>query len=306
MGKKLAKELGDNYKYFYGAYYSKHNGYDITIKYDYASLLYNLTFNVKGKDNIDELNKLLSKKGEYIVAKFKNDLLTITQACDHSRDIPKLINNILDDVTKYLKNNNYKNICKLCGKEEKTTLVSIDDNINFICDKCIKDIEKTYQKKIEENKRIKENIPLGIIGAIVGAIPGLLIWILLAYLMINPCVVALIIMFGSAYFYRYMAKSMKLPGLIISILIGFIFIILANELTNAYSLYNEYVSQYSINIFDAYKAIPYYLQANDVFKHTYTQNLILTIMFFAFGSLTNIGIFRGYMATSKVKNLEVK
>ena len=124
--------------------------------------------------------------------------------------------------------------------------------------------------------------------------------------MINPSVIALIIMFGSAYFYRYMAKSMKLPGLIISILIGFIFVLFANELTNAYSLYNEYINQYNINILDTYKAIPYYLQTNDIFRHTYNQNLLLSIMFFIFGSFTNIGIFRSYIATNKVKNLEVK
>ena len=306
MGKKIAKLLGDNYKYYYGAYYTKYNGYDITIKYDFASLLYNLTINVVGNSNIDNLNKLLAKKGEYIVAKYKNNLLTITQACDHSRELPNLIHNIIDDLTKYLKDNKYKNICKLCNKDEKTTLVSIDDNISYICNKCIKNIEKTYQKELEERKKIKENIPLGIIGAIAGCIPGLILWILLSYLMINPTVIALIIMFGSAYFYRYMAKSMKLPGLIISVLIGFLFIVIANEFTSAYTLYSEYVSQYNIKIFDAYKAIPYYLQANEAFKYTYTQNYILSLMFFVFGSFTNIGIFRTYNATNKVKKLEVK
>ena len=124
--------------------------------------------------------------------------------------------------------------------------------------------------------------------------------------MINPTVTALIIMFGSAYFYKYMAKSMKLPGLIISVLIGFIFIILANEFTNAFTLYNDYINQYNINLIDAYKAMPYYLQNNELFRHTYNQNLLLSIMFSVFGSFTNIGIFRRYVATNKVKVLEVK
>ena len=141
MGKKLANELGNNFKYYYGAYYTKHNGYDITLKYDYTSLLYNLTFNVKGNTNIDKLNKILIKTDEFIVAKYKNNLLTITKACDHSKDMPKLINNILNIVTDYLKDNKYKNICKMCNKEENTLLVSIDDNNSYICDKCIKNIE---------------------------------------------------------------------------------------------------------------------------------------------------------------------
>ena len=306
MGKKLANKIGKNFYYYYGTYYSKYKDYDITLRYDYASLLFNLYFNIKGKQNIDKLNTLLSKKGDNIIAKYKNNLLIISVACDSSKDMPEIINNILDDIVKYLKDNKYKNICKSCNKEEKTRLVSIDDNVSFNCDKCIKEVNKSYKKELENRKKIKENIPLGIIGSIIGCIPGLILWFLLAYLMINPTVTALIIMFGSAYFYKYMAKSMKLPGLIISVLIGFIFIILANEFTNAFTLYNDYINQYNINLIDAYKAMPYYLQNNELFRHTYNQNLLLSIMFSVFGSFTNIGIFRRYVATNKVKVLEVK
>ena len=306
MGKKLAEKLGNNFKYYYGTYYTKYNGYDISLRYDFASLLYNMNFNVKGKEDVSKLNKLLSKKNENLVAKYKNNLLTISEACDYSKDMPKLINEILDDITNYLKDNNYKNICKMCNKEEKTALVSIDDNISFVCNKCIKEVDKSYKKEITTRKNTKENIALGIVGSIIGCLPGLILWFLLAYLMINPTVMGLIIMFGSAYFYRYMAKSMKLPGLIISVIIGLVFIILANEFTNSYILYNDYVNQYNINLIDAYKAMPYYLQTNEIFRHSYNQNLLLSIMFFIFGSFTNIGIFRRYIATNKVKKLEVK
>lgn len=305
MGKKLANELGNNFKYYYGTYYTNYEGYDISLRYDYASQLYNMYFNVKGKENIDNLNKIVSKIDEFAVAKYKNNLLTISEACEHSKDMVKLVNNILDKVTKYLKDNKYKNICKICNKETKTSLVSIDDNVSFVCENCVNKINKDYQKELDNRKNINENISLGIIGAIIGCIPGLILWFLLAYLMINPSVTGLIIMFGSAYFYRYMAKSMKLPGLIISVLIGFIFIIIANEFTTAYTLYNEYVNQYNINIFDVYKALPYYVQTSEAFRNTYYQNLLLSIMFFTFGSFTNIGIYRRYIATNKVKKLEV-
>lgn len=306
MGKKIANELGHNFKYYYGSYYTNYKGYDISIRYDYASLLYNMYFNVKGSENIDKLNEELSKIDKYAIAKYKNNLLTITEACDHSRDIPLLANKIIDAVIKYLDTKKYKNICKMCNKSNKTKLISIDDNISFLCDDCIKNINKSYKKEYEEKKKIKENIFLGIIGSILGCIPGLIIWMVLVYLMINPTVIGLIIMFGSAYFYKYMANSLKLPGLILSVIIGLLFILLANEFTNAFNLYNEYINQYNINIFDAYKAIPYYVENSDAFRISYDQNLILALMFAVFGSFTNIGLYRRYIASNKIKYMEVK
>ncbi|MBR1416236.1 MAG: hypothetical protein IJ572_00260 [Bacilli bacterium] len=306
MGKKIANKIKGNFKYYYGTYFGKYNGYDISIRYDYASMLYNIYFNVKGSTNIDKLNKLLSKIDEYAVAKYNNNNLTITEACDSSKDIPNLANNILDEVTTYLGKNKYKNLCKMCGEESETFLVDIDGNVMYACDKCIRKTSEKYEKELEEKNSIKEDIFLGIIGAIVGCIPGLIIWFILSYLRIDPTVIGLIIMLGSAYFYRWFANSMKLPGLIISLLIGFVAIIFANEITNAYALYTDYVNQYNINIFDAYKAMPYYLGNNELFRSSYNQSLTLSIMFGIFGGLTNLGVYRRYIANNKIKKLEVK
>lgn len=309
MGKKLARKLGkDNSFYHYGSniYLGKYEGYDINIRYDFASLIYTMNFIVKGKDNINSLNKELSKIDEYAIARYRDINLTITEACDSIKNMPALANKVMDVVTKYLKKNKYHNLCKKCKKENETFLVNIDENIMFCCNKCYEDAKKAYEKEIVEKRNIKENIILGFFGAILGSLPGMLTWFALAYLMVNPTVIALIIMLGSAYGYKWAAKSMKLPGLIISIFVGFFIVILANELSNAYVLYNEYNNQYYINIFDAYKALPYYLNNSQSFKGIYQQNLLLSIMFGFFGGLSSFGIHRRYIANNKVKKMEVK
>ena len=304
MGKKLAKNLKGNFKYITGAYYGNYNNYDITIRYDYTSMLYNIYLCVKGKENIDKLNEILSKIDKYAVAKYKNNNLTITESCDNHKEVVKSANNILDELTNYLNKNKYKNICKSCQEEKKTKLVDIDSNIKYMCSDCINHTKKMYKEELNEKKKIKENVVSGIFGAIIGSIPGFVVWFILGYLMINPTIMGLIIMLGSAYFYKWFANSMKLPGLIISLIIGFIFIIFANELTCSYTLYNEYSHQYNINIIDAYKAMPYYLNNNEIFRASYNQNLVLSFIFAIFGSLTNLGIYFRYSVINKIKEVK--
>jgi hypothetical protein len=307
MGKKIAKELRNGkYRYYYGTYFGNEEGYDISIRYDYTSLLYNIYFNVSGPSNIDKLNTELAKFDKYCVAKYNNNKLIISEACDRHRDIITLSDKVIDIVIKYLKKNKYKNICGRCKEHKDTFLVEVEGSIRYACEDCFKELNKSYTKEINKKKKIKENIFLGTLGSILGCIPGLVLWIVLAYLVINPTVVGLIIMFGSAYCYKMFAKSMKIPGLIISIIIGFIFIIFANEITNDITLYNEYINQYNINIFDVYKSMPYYIKNSASIRDTYNQSLLLSFMFGAFGALTNFAVHKTFTANNKIKKLEVK
>ena len=308
MGKRIAKRLGkgNEFKCFdSNLYLGKYNGYDISIRYDYASLIYNIHFNVKGKENIDALNKKLMEYDEFAVARYREPNLTITNSCDSIRFMPDKANKIMDIVCEYLSENKYDNLCKRCNKHKNTNLVKVDDNITFYCDNCYNDTIKFYEKELEEKKNINENVFAGILGSLLGCLPGFVLWLILTYLMINPSVTALIIMLGSAYGYKWSAKSMKLPGLFCSLIIGFGFVIFANELSNAYTLYNEYINQFNINLFDAYKALPYYLNTSNTIRTIYNQNLFLAIMFGVFGGLSSFGVHRSYIASNKISKVEV-
>lgn len=307
MSKKIANKLEGNFHYYsLGMYVGTYEDYDITIKYDAASILYNMYLHIHNLKDVSKLNDKLNKIDKYCVAKYKNGELTITEACDSIKDMPTLVNKILKTLTDYLKKNKCHNICFKCNKDNKTSLYNHDGNIIFLCDDCYNNIINENEKQKKLNKEIKENILLGIIGSIIGSIPGLIIFIILFYLNVNPTLSILIIMLGSAYGYKWFAKGMKTGGLIISLIIGFTISILANEFNIAYTLYNEYSNLYMINIFDAYKSIPYYVANSSTFKTTYYESLIITIIFSLFGSLSNFGLYRKYIIVNKIKKLEDK
>src|SRR5574344_1103716 len=309
MGKKIAELIGQNNEFKYygsGIYLGKHNNYDINIKYDNSSLLYNMNLTVSGPQNIDKLNTKLAKIDKYAIARFKNKNLTITETCDSLKEMTTLVNKIIDIVIKYLVDNKYKNSCKTCGNANKTSLISIDGTVSYCCNECYNKAVKEYKREIDQNKHLKENILLGFLGSIIGSIPGIIIFFLLSYLKINSSFAALIIMLGSAYGYKWFANSMKTAGLIISLAVGFISIVIANELVNSYIIFIEYNNVYNINLFDAYKAIPYYLNNSTTFKANYMESLIIAIIFGIFGGFSNIGLYRKFTANNKVKKVGVK
>ena len=85
MGKKLAKELDGNFRYIKGSYYSEYNDFDVTIRYDYTSMLYNIYFNVKGKEDMKELNDLLEHIDKHAVAKYFTKLRQIKRYAKTSK-----------------------------------------------------------------------------------------------------------------------------------------------------------------------------------------------------------------------------
>jgi hypothetical protein len=306
MGKKIAKMLGNDFHYYgYGLYLGHYNDFDVTVKYDDTSMLYNLNLNVTGSKDMNKLNDTLEKIDKNAVAKYKNCSLTISQYCETLKEMPQKANQILAVVTEYLKKNKYQNICKYCDKPNKTSLVNSDGNVSFYCDDCFEKEINRYQNEIKQNKKVKENIGYGLIGSIIGCIPGIITLFILSYLKINSAFAALIIMLGSAYGYKWLGNSMKISGLIISLVVGFGAIIFANELSNAYNLYVEYNSVYNINLYDAYKAIPYYIAHSASFKSSYIQSLIVAIVFGIFGGLSNLSIYRKFLSITKIKKIEV-
>lgn len=307
MSKKIANKLKENFRYCsQGIYVGKYDKYDITIKYDAASILYNMYIHIDNIKDVNKLNDLLTKMDKHCVAKYKNSELTITHACDSIKDMPRLANKTMKIACEFLNKNKCKNVCSKCLTNKDTSLYNYDGNIVYYCEDCYNKIINDNVKQRIKNKQIKENILLGIIGSILGSIPGLIVYILLFYLNINPTLSILIIMLGSAYGYKWFANCMKTKGLIISLLIGVIFAIFANEINNAYILYSEYNNLYDINIFDAYKYIPYYLNNSISFKQTYNQSLAITLLFTIFGSLSNFGLYRKYIIINKIKKMEDK
>ena len=105
---------GFKIKYGGNIYAGNINGFNYLIKYDNTSLVYNLYFNILGKEDIKDLSKEIKKIDKDITIIYKNNVLSIVGSLREIKDLAKVINPILENITKYLKDKNYKEICKHC------------------------------------------------------------------------------------------------------------------------------------------------------------------------------------------------
>ena len=136
--------------------------------------------------------------------------------------------------------------------------------------------------------KVRERILPGILGAFIGIIPGIIAWCLLSYLNVEAGIAGIFITMGSALGYKWLGKSVKVPGMIISVLVGFFGVLVAHELSSSIYIYQLYKGSYLINLWNAYKAIPYYLNTVADFKKLFFNQLYTGHL------LSLVGVFSTY------------
>jgi len=302
--KKIAKSIGEN------TIYCGNNilagiikGYHFLIKYDNQSSVYTLTFGLEMKDNISSLSKDIKKEEKDAIISYNNKTLKVVGSVTNKKYLPEIINPIISLISDYLVKKKIKEVCLHCKEEKKVYLVDNDGEINFYCDDCYKASKKASNYKKEKYNKSKENILLGVVGAFIGTIPGIILWLLFAYLNIEPGIAGIAITMGAAVFYKKFARNIKMPGIIISTLIGLFMVLVSHELEASIYIYDLYKDKYIINLFDAYKAIPYYLNTAKDFYKSFTSGLITGYILSIIGVFTSYSLQRQSANTYEIKKI---
>lgn len=305
--KKIAKKIGTDTIYcgsnnFAGSIMDYH----FLIKYDSQSSVYTLSFSVELDNDITKLNNNIKKEIKDAIVSYNNKNLNIVGSVTDKKYLPEIINPLLEIIGKYLKDNNALEVCRHCKEVKKTFLVDNDSEISFYCNDCYKVVKKAANYKKEKYNKSKENILLGIIGAVIGTIPGIILWILFGFIGIEPGIAGIAITMGSAVFYKKFAHNIKIPGIIISTVVGLFMVLVAHEINCAIYIYNLYKADYMIKLIDAYKAIPYYLNTVKEFHKIFNNGLLTGYLLSIIGVFTSYSLQRQNVNTYEIRKIGEK
>ena len=86
----------------------------------------------------------------------------------------------------------------------------------------------------------RENILLGIIGAILGSIPGLIVWLLLSKLGVIAAISGVILIAGTLLGYSFFAKKVSALGFIFCIAVVLFMVFFATKLSWCIEIHSEF------------------------------------------------------------------
>ena len=145
-------------------------------------------YSLRVKAGTDDLS-VLKKKLENYAAKHKSHVtkakysdryirINVRMTIDSEIDRSEL-KQLVHFMTEMFKSGILRPLCAVCSRERKTGLYVVGTELLAVCDNCL--ARKQRQYEIRKNKFVtkKQNMPLGLVGAVFGASLGASIYILL-------------------------------------------------------------------------------------------------------------------------------
>jgi hypothetical protein len=207
---------------------------------------------------------------------------------------------VLESVTSEFKALGLANSCYNCGADGRYHAYSIGGISTEICGSCVTGIEEEYRNE-KETLMVSGNYFTGAIGAIIGALLGSVVWLVISYFGFIAAIAGLAMAYMSYYGYKLL-KGKVGPGMPFIIAISVIIsIIFANVVEVALSLsYGDF----GLTFAEIVTIAPRALFDNEMFYVAEVwKNIGLGLLFGVMGSYR---VIRNSMDEAKFKRYEIE
>ncbi len=104
----------------------------------------------------------------------------------------------------------------------------------------------------------------GVIGALLGSIPGIVVWIILGQMGYIAGIAGWLMIIGAKFGYKKLAGGIDKLGSVLSLIISLLMPIVSEYLGLAVSVYRAFHAEYAVTVGQALQSVPYYLGESDV------------------------------------------
>ncbi len=199
----------------------------------------------------------------------------------------------LEGVVEYLLARGITNYCYACKSPKPTQTYVFNSTALNICDTCKEPFEQSLMSKISEHSAKPENIPLGIMGAVLGSLIGVAAIVIIGQLGYVAAISGFLLAIFTFKGYEKFSGKMGKVGLAICVVIMIAMVFVGNHLDWAVFLMREF----EVGLIDAVIAVTQVAE-----MELYNQNLMMIAIFAIVGSF---GSIRATLKTQTTK-LELK
>ncbi|SDA60480.1 hypothetical protein SAMN02910275_01506 [Butyrivibrio sp. INlla18] len=268
------------------------NGYHVTLAIN--TITYQLSFSVRANGMLptaEVLKELTDGSDAVKNAVMEGNRLVVSVKGAMKNALTKNIVDAINSVTEKLKQYGYEDVCEYCGvARQDIAPYNIGGKIYQTCPDCLQAATTTVNAQIEQRKA-NENVGLGIVGALLGSLLGVLVIVLIGQLGYVAVAGGLVMGFTTLKGYELLAKNMSNKGLIISSIIMILMVYVAERIEWAIEVFKVYSDEH-ISFFEAFLYTPEVIKYSDA-TGQFIGSLVLLYIF------TAVGVFGVIRATAK-------
>ncbi len=152
------------------------------------------------------------------------------------------------------------NCCSRCKNVLPLRAAAVDGNPVLLCESCFK---QEINGADGQGMR-KENIFLGLIGAVLGALLGTVLWVVIGMVGFIAGIAGYAIVFCAMKGYEILGRKISRKGIIICILLSCLMIVGAEYVSLGLTIYKELGDMYFLSMGDSFALIPAFLEESEV------------------------------------------
>lgn len=288
QGKKLAQELGMLALPESNFICGKVGDFPISI---YETPQYQLSLEVAAapgetapsRELEDALRMELPEfSGQFTVNQMEHGFRIATARCGYGKKL-KLVGGLLGALSRYLAENRMVPCCIHCGSTEPVSLCQCGEGMAAFCEKCAGECAEALAHSAAERKTRASSIPKGILGAVIGALPGVILWLLIYRVGYLAAVCGLVMAYGAFKGYSVLGGRLDKKGVAVGTAVSLVMLVFAMMLCYAWALLDVFGPE-GFGFLDCFLAVPTALALYPEVLGSFITELLMGLVLTAAGA----------------------
>ena len=274
--------------------YGQKDGYDLLIYAEDKSYPYVMTIDTSARRSSGGLTKEESKElvksckgltgvesdGNLVKAKM------FLRAGAKQETLIETLRESISAFTTFLTNKGYTPCCSVCGQNVEVSGFKAGLSYMHLCPVCEGQMRNNVAN-VAEKQRVRDNVPAGIVGALVGSLLGVAVIILFGQMGYVAAVSGVVMAYACLKGYELLGKNLTIKGVVICVVIMAAMTYLGNRANWAFTAVRELSGQLGFSrytFFDWFRELPGMLKEVGE-AASYLETLALTYFFVLVGAV---------------------
>lgn len=187
---------------------------------------------------------------------------------------------LFDNILAYCASNRLAPCCAVCGGTTELGIYSTLNSYQSLCPACFEKEKCDLAAAQQEIHSKPTNYAAGLLGAVLGALPGVALWFAIGELGKIAAISSLVVMLGSIYGYKKLGGGkLNAGGVAISVAVAVGMLFLAEYGSLSYDIYKAYKDQYDITYQEVFRKLPVLLKDNPELWQGFVSDLVIGYIF---------------------------